>query len=289
MFEVTIVCRSLPRSTNEIDKVIPIANTLIETPVDITSSQRQVTDRHRKQIRHEKRQVLLTQLETFESIIEEMEYVYQETLLTLKLGLSSQTDRVEACMQCINSYLNHRTERIMRAIRYKETVLRMKLKHPRHRSSTSSMNTAMSVYPEAIVETSSSVFSNQELDFLSSTGHVQSLFSAITVFLPFRWSELHQKESKLSLPQEEHSTEHWTRAVQNNCQTRAWSVSSSWHASRIEEYEAICHSTADTIWGTLHGCWTVVSRYLSRSERNQISPFDQAQIEQSPMHSSCQW
>jgi hypothetical protein len=127
--------------------------------------------------------MLPKQVEAFESIIKELEYIYQQELLTLELGLSSQTDRVEASMQCINSYLHHWTERIMRTIRYKETLLRMKLKHLRHRSSTSSACTATSVYPEAIVATSCSVFSNEELHFLSSTGHIQLFFLAVTVFM----------------------------------------------------------------------------------------------------------
>jgi hypothetical protein len=46
MFKVTIVCKSLLRSINDIDKMIPIDNAMVETPVDTNSSQRQVTQRH---------------------------------------------------------------------------------------------------------------------------------------------------------------------------------------------------------------------------------------------------
>ena len=221
LFEVTIVCKSLPRSIND---------TVVETHVDTTNSQRQVVQQHRNQIRHQKRQMLLKQLEDYESVIEQLEYVYQQELLALKLGMSSQTDRVEAWMPCINGYLHHRTERMMRDIRYRETRLRVKLKHPRHRSSTSSTCTTTSIYPEAIVETSCSVFNKEELDFLSSTGHThtQLCFLAINfsmrlltyLLLCFRWSELHQEESKFSLPREENSTKHATGIVQNSCKAR---------------------------------------------------------------------
>ena len=231
MFEETIVCKSLPRSVKEIDKRVPIHGALAETPVNINiSHHHQVTQQNRKQIRHDKRQMILKHLQDFESMIEEMEYVYHEELLTLERGLSSQTEHVETSMQCIRTYLDHRKEQMLRTTRYKAALLRMELKHPRHRSSTSLVSETISVYPEAIVETSSSVFTNQELEFLSSTGNIRSSFLASTIFFPFRWSELHQKESKLSLPQQEHSTKHSNGAVQNSCQTRARSLSS---ASRI--------------------------------------------------------
>ena len=131
----------------------------------------------RKAYKSIKRQYLIKTLEEYESSIEELEYSYQNKLFRMESDLSSQFERKNKCICDLNDYLNHRTSQTIREIRYKQTIFRYKLARPRHRrSSASSRIKTISIYPEAIIETSENLFTDKELDFLSSAGNNKDSF-----------------------------------------------------------------------------------------------------------------
>jgi hypothetical protein len=163
-----------------------LGNSSISTNIhNNIQQQQQISDKKRQnQIRDSKRQSLAKTLETYELNIEENEYLYQEELLRLfEYELfQQQSHQIENFMNCLNNYLKHRTDKGIREIRYKETIFRTKLNHPRHRYSSSVMvNRTVNVYPEAIIEVFGNQhhpFINKELALLSSAGtiHQISLF-----------------------------------------------------------------------------------------------------------------
>ena len=128
MFETRILCNILPRSINNLDKLIP-SNERSLTSIAMennTNSQTESHKNYRRQIRDNKREMLLETLANYETVIEENEYLYQEELLRFEYELSKHTYTINHLMTCINHYLNHRTDRIIREIRYKEAIFRMK-------------------------------------------------------------------------------------------------------------------------------------------------------------------
>ncbi len=113
-------------------------------------------------------------------------FEYQEELLRLfKYELfKQQSDQIENFMNGHNNYLKHRTDRVIREIRYKETIFRIKLNHPRHHYSSSVTNRTMNIYLEAIIEILKNhyhAFTDKELALLSSAGtnQISSLFSLL--------------------------------------------------------------------------------------------------------------
>jgi hypothetical protein len=151
-----------------------------------------------KQIRDNKRQSLAKILEGYELKIEENESLYQEELLRLfennKLLSQQPNNQIENLRNCLNNYLQHRIDMDIRKIRYKETIFRRKLNHPRHRYShqpPSSLitNKATNVYPEVIIEMSETdqqqqqqPFTEKELALLSSAGILLCLCLNIKLF-----------------------------------------------------------------------------------------------------------
>ncbi|CAF2847256.1 unnamed protein product [Rotaria sp. Silwood2] len=127
---------------------------------------------YQKEIGDYKRDILMETLKNYETIIEENKYLYQQELFQFEYGLSKHIYQINDLMNYLNDYLNHRTDRIIPEIRDKQAIFRMKLKYPRHcrKLSSSNINKSISIYPEAIVETSENFFTRQELSFLSSTG-----------------------------------------------------------------------------------------------------------------------
>ena len=164
MFEVRILCKSLPKSINELDKIVPLDDSSVTLLMSTENQQnkcehlqKEINRKHQKKIRGYKRQMLAKTLEEYETSIEENEYLYQEELLKFEYESSTPTNQMKDLMICLTNYLNHRTNKIIREIRYKESLFHVKLNHPRHRT-LSSINKYISVYPEAIVETSENLF-----------------------------------------------------------------------------------------------------------------------------------
>ncbi|CAF1097900.1 unnamed protein product [Rotaria magnacalcarata] len=176
MLEARIVCKSLSRSIDDLGKVILIDETLLNCmPTSNNISFKDEThQQYRKNIREYKRQVLMKNFEDYETSIEGNEYLYQEELLKFEYELSKDIEPVNNLMNCLHYYLNHRTDRLIREIRYKEAIFRIKLNHPHYHSSSSSSSSSsplkidsVSVYPEAIIETSENLFTDEEIKFLS--------------------------------------------------------------------------------------------------------------------------
>ena len=110
-------------------------------------------------------------------VLKKMNMYINKNFFQFEYEFSKHNYQINDLMICLNDYLNHRTNRIIREIRYKEAIFRMKLKYPHHRrkSSTSNINKNISIYPEATIGTSENPFTPQELSFLSSTDSM-SLF-----------------------------------------------------------------------------------------------------------------
>ncbi|CAF2149041.1 unnamed protein product [Rotaria magnacalcarata] len=177
MLEARIVCKSLSRSIDDLDKLILIDETLLNymSTNNNISFKDETHQQYRKKIREYKRQVLMKNFEDYETSIEENEYLYQEELLKFEYELSKDIESVNNLMNSLYYYLNHRTDRLIRDIRYKEALFRIKLTHPHsHGSSSSSSSSSkidsVSVYPEAIIETSETLFTDEEIKFLSYAG-----------------------------------------------------------------------------------------------------------------------
>lgn len=157
--------------------------------------------KHQKRIREYKRQILDKNFEDYESAIEQNEFLYQEELLNFEFQLSSSQNRQTDTnlMNCLYNYLNCQTMNKIHEIRFNETISRYKLLHPCHRrSSLTTNNNSISIYPEAIVEIFENVFTQQELDLLSSLGnnyiHLQLSsfkFYMLSLFLILRRTKLH--------------------------------------------------------------------------------------------------
>ncbi|CAF1627423.1 unnamed protein product, partial [Didymodactylos carnosus] len=162
-FEEQIVCMRLLTSINIPEEMAFISETNLRLCVDKND---------RTKLRNEKRERIASILENYESNIEANEFEYRKELFQFEYDLSHPADSIDNLMSCLEEYLNHRTQKYMRLIRYKEARFRVRLKQRRHlKSSSSSMSASqsISVYPEAIIETSGSLFTHQEFAFLSST------------------------------------------------------------------------------------------------------------------------
>lgn len=125
---------------------------------------------HRIDIRDQKRQLLDQYFEEYESEIEQYEFLYQEELMNFELHLPENDKKSKDLMECLMEYLNTQTMNKICQIRYDETLFRHKLLHPRHRSASSKIKSPISIYPEAIIGIFEKVFTQKELDFLSSFG-----------------------------------------------------------------------------------------------------------------------
>ncbi|CAF2139141.1 unnamed protein product, partial [Rotaria magnacalcarata] len=83
--------------------------------------------------------------EDYETIIEGNEYLYQEELLKFEYELSKDIEPVNSLMNSLYYYLNHRTDRLIREIRYKEVIFRIKLNHPHSHGSSSSSSSSLKI------------------------------------------------------------------------------------------------------------------------------------------------
>ena len=183
MFEVRVLCRQLPKSFNDFEDDT--------TVISFGNCRSMLTMNVEQEKRHHDRQCLAKTLEMYELQIEENEKFFQKEWLRLFesddiLNHEESVHQLENFKNCLSSYLEHRIDTGLRKIRYKETIFRRKLNHPRRRHSSQvspsslSRNTAMNVYPEAIVEISPSNddyhrFTDKELALLSSPGMLSIL------------------------------------------------------------------------------------------------------------------
>ncbi|CAF4504434.1 unnamed protein product, partial [Rotaria socialis] len=174
MFETRILCRALPQSINKLDKLMPPELTAINADPtrSRTAADREAFKQHRKQIVELKRDMLHDKLAHYENIIEENEISYQKELFRFEYELCEEGPTTCALMKRLEAYLDQRTNKRIREILHKETEFRVKLKYPRHhrKSIRTNRQAAISVYPEAIVETSENLFTEPELALLSSSG-----------------------------------------------------------------------------------------------------------------------
>ncbi|CAF1412677.1 unnamed protein product, partial [Didymodactylos carnosus] len=173
--EVRILCRILPKSMNELDQLIlsnqlPPCNT--NSPNDNSNFLYEMIKRHQKWIQDYKRQILAKNLEEYESAIKMNFYIKKNySILNFNYLMKKMIKTSNNLMNCLYNYLNCQTMNKIREIRFNETIFRYKLLHPCHRrSSLTSYNNTISIYPEAIIEIFEKLFTKKELDLLSLLG-----------------------------------------------------------------------------------------------------------------------
>ena len=182
ILEERIISKRLPCVINNLEFTSPSVGVMQYTNNNMNgNSLQQNEQRYRKSIQEYKRQYLMKILEEYEYNIEELEYLYQKELFRLEYDLLEEVEQKNTFICCLHDYLNHRTSQTIHEIRYKQARFRFKLAHPRHRRSSTKASglKPISVYPEAIIETTAkNLFTEKELDFLSSKGSNQivSLF-----------------------------------------------------------------------------------------------------------------
>lgn len=176
MFETRILCRALPQTINNLDKLMPpeFVGRNVDPKSYRTVSEQEALKQHRKKIVELKRDMLQEKLAYYENIIEEHEVSYQKESLRFEYELCEEGPNTSALMERLDNYLDHRKDKRIREILYKESVFRAKLQHPHHhrKSIRTTRKAAISVYPEAIIEASDNLFTEKELALLSSSGNI---------------------------------------------------------------------------------------------------------------------
>ena len=191
MFEVRVLCRRLPKAIDDFhgDQFISLGIGSSTSTNDNHATMKTIKKNVEQQMRVLDRQCLAQTLQAYELQIEENEKLFQKEWLRLfdndeLLRQEENVHRIENFTICLNNYLQHRMDTGLRRIRYKETIFRMKLNHPRRRGSSSQQrssplsetNRTMNVYPEVIIEISATDhkhlqrFTDKELALLSSAG-----------------------------------------------------------------------------------------------------------------------
>ena len=84
-------------------------------------------------------------------------------------------------MHCVNLNLHHYTNRFIRQIRYKESRLRVKLRHQYRRHSVSKKK-IINVYRQIIVDFSKASLNQIQLDYLSHNGKLKSLLNSYSIY-----------------------------------------------------------------------------------------------------------
>ena len=192
MFEVRVLCRRLPKLVNDfgVSKIISLDISSSISANNNSINHKVMSKNDEQQIRDFDRQCLAKRLQTYELQIEENEKSYHNEWHRLfendeLLRPEENVRRIENFTNCLNNYLQHRMDTGLRRIRYKETIFRMKLNHPRRRgyswqqqrsSLLSETNRTMNVYPEVIIEIPATDqkhlhrFTDKERALLSSAG-----------------------------------------------------------------------------------------------------------------------
>ena len=177
MFEQRILCRKLPKSFS-----------FIQAEID----QEQCVNKRNKIIQELKRRMLNIELEQYEMKIQHYEHLYQQDFHTLQLQILNPTSSDHKCqvnilVHCVNLYLHHYTNRVIRQIRYKESRLHVKLIHHYRRHSVSKKK-IIDVYPQIIVDASKVSLNQTQLDYLSHNGKLTIiLFSSILYPIYLLW------------------------------------------------------------------------------------------------------
>ena len=189
MFETRILCKCLPKSINKLDELLPLDGKIAMQETSIQNKallQQELYKQYAKEVQHLKRDVLCDTLIKYENTIEEDEHLYQKELYRFEFELSGHAQDLQSLMTCLNEYLNHYRNKMLRRILYQETIFRMKLSHRHHhrKSTSASSKSRMNVFPEIILEIpEDNLFTDKELTLLSSAGLFHNLYSSCTSFV----------------------------------------------------------------------------------------------------------
>jgi hypothetical protein len=166
MFEQRILCHKLPNSFNSIT---------------INDSKEQCVNKHNKMIQDLKRQMLNAELGQYELKIQYYEHLYEQELATFQSEIyktdssSYQICHLNELIYFVKIYIYHHTKLLIRQIRYKESCFHVKLirhNHRRHPSFT--LSNTIDVYPRIIVDVPKVSLNQNQLDYLSRTGKLET-------------------------------------------------------------------------------------------------------------------
>ena len=157
MFETRILCKRLPQSIDKLDELLPLKSSIVTQGTSIqneTLLRQELNKKYAKEIRHLRRDVLYDTLKKYENMIEEAEHLYQAGLYRFEFELFDHAEDLDNLMTCLNEYLNHYTNKMIRRILYQKTIFRRNLNHSyHHRKSTSgSSKPKVNVFPEITLE-----------------------------------------------------------------------------------------------------------------------------------------
>lgn len=163
IFQQRILCHRLPQSFNQIEEMTDKIDNM---------------NAKNKHIQEAKRRKLDRTLQDYETKLLDYEHRYQDEFSKLEMQLwkqhySGARDHYDRMMQCLQDYLNHRSNRTIRTIRYREACVRTALqKLQRRQMSQKSKKKAnkVDVYPQVIVDTKKLSLNQRQLDYLSQRG-----------------------------------------------------------------------------------------------------------------------
>jgi hypothetical protein len=167
MFEQRILCHKLPNSFD---------------CIKVDNNEKLCVNKRNKIIQDFKRRMLNVELEQYEVKTQHYEYLYEQELVafkseTFKTNSSYQMHKLDMLMYTVKTYLYHRTNILIRQIRYKESRLHAKLLRHDHRQSLVRKK-IIDVYPQIIVDVPRVSLNRIQLDYLSRTGKLQILFNS---------------------------------------------------------------------------------------------------------------
>jgi len=126
-----------------------------------------------------KRQMLHIELEQYEVKMQQYEYEFEQEWTAFQLETSQtqswyQMSEWNMFKNFINTYLYHNTNLWIRAIRYKESCVHVKLLQQYHRQRLPTQKN-IDVYPQIIVDMAKISLNRIELDYLSRHGRLNVL------------------------------------------------------------------------------------------------------------------
>jgi hypothetical protein len=169
MFEQRILCHKLPNSFDS---------------STIHDNEEQCVNKRNKMVRDLKRQMLNTELEHYELKIQHYEHLYEQELATFQSEIYKTESSYQIChlnelIYFVKIYIYHHTKLLLRQIRYKESCFHVKLirhhrRRRRRRHPSFTLSNTIDVYPRIIVDVPKVSLNQNQLDYLSRTGKLET-------------------------------------------------------------------------------------------------------------------
>ena len=166
-FQQRILCHRLPQSLNKNEDITDLTNNNIHV--------------QNKNIQEAKRRQLDRILKQYETQLLDYEHLYEKEWCNLETELFKQyysTNKIHYgdIIECLQNFFNHRQQRTIRTIRYREACVGVVLRkiQRRHISKKTKKKKMIDVYPQVIVDVSKLCLNKRQLDYLSHRGNIIS-------------------------------------------------------------------------------------------------------------------